>query len=231
MQRFKYWVVLLVGSILLVGSSKALNGDVRNESNGNGGFGYGSDDDGVSDWVFISERNSRAVQSPFFISSALISTTITFLGIIVCILRQNRYTYMIETVLVFSETALWCFFMVTLIFVSFYNAEMTSLQIQVAYPQLYFTSWGLTIVSIMNFASWLKQNVYGENLPTATQWVLLVAMGAFFSLSAIAFSNQHVEDVDPVTGVVNIYRVCETAAYSCAVSPVFDIFRIVSISC
>mmetsp|Transcript_31728 Transcript_31728/g.77043 ORF Transcript_31728/g.77043 Transcript_31728/m.77043 type:complete len:594 (+) Transcript_31728:379-2160(+) len=201
MERFKYWVILLVGSVLLIGSWNTIISDP-------------SEDDGT-DWVYYSERNTQLTQSPIFVSSSLISTVMSSCGVVVCILQKNKYTFAVETVLILSMTALWCFTNGTLIFVSFYNEEKTSLNFPMTFPQLYFISWGLTITSVMNFASWFKQQMRRDDQPLTMQWVLLVATGAFVALSGIAFSNQHVEDVDVVTGVVTATPVCRTATYSC----------------
>ena len=212
MERFKYWVILVVGSVLLIGSWNTFTADT-------------SDGDGT-DWVYYNERNTQLAQSPIFVSSSLISTVLSSCGVVVCILQKNKYTFAVETVLILSMTALWCFTTGTLIFVSFYNEEKTSLNFPMTFPQLYFISWGLAITSIMNFASWFKQQMRRDDQPLTTQWVLLVAMGAFVALSGIAFANQNVEDVDVVTGVVTATPVCRTATYSCRVSFfVFDYYH------
>jgi hypothetical protein len=208
MQRFKYWVLLLAGSGILIGSIRSFH-DIQSANND-------------QSWLFYRDDGRLfASKNPFLVTSSFISVVISALGVGVCVLRKNKYTYLSETVLVFLVAALWCFTMGTLIFVSFENEQQTSLNAATTLPQLYFVSWGLTITSIINFASWLQQHVYHEDSPTATQWTLLVAIGAFVALSGIAFANQKVEDVDPVTGVVSIYPVCETAAYSCKVSLFF----------
>ena len=183
-QRFKYWVMLLVASIIVCLSFLSYQHD-------------------------LSELGSNwSIQDRWIFMLSTTSTVLSFFGTIAAIFPEERPVCRTESILIWFVVILWSIGSITTIINPFGtsllitnddtqqnldNNNPTDDEYVVIQPTVYFFSLFSLIISIVMVGSWFKQYIVDEDSPSATYWILLGSRSFFALVSAFAFRNRVVE--------------------------------------
>jgi hypothetical protein len=201
MQRFRWWVVEWVASIIVLVSFLSYRYNK----------GKGSEWSTEDTWLF---------------TIPTISSLLSFLGIVFSVFQRDvDAVCRIESQLVWSVTALWTISAIVATVGPINGLPIDSYESFINdHPNLYFFCFWALLVSIILVASWFNQYIYGEEVENSisTQWILLGAISFLSMLRGISFRDARltdylIEDLGNGTtyNTTIVVPICETGVYTC----------------
>jgi hypothetical protein len=200
MQRFRWWVVEWVASVIVLASF-------------------------LSYRYYKPKGSQWTTEDTWIFTVPAVSAVLSFLGIVSSVCQRDiDAVCRIESQLVWSVTVLWTISAIVTT-VGPIHGVVVSFEVFIAsHPNLYFFSFLALVVSIILMASWFNQYIYGEEVEnsTSTQWILLGAISFLAMLRSIAFrdsflTDNFIEDLGNGTtyNTTTLVPICESDTFTC----------------
>jgi hypothetical protein len=186
MQRFKYWVILLVSSVMyFVSVLDAIS------------FWQERVDDGYQ--ISTAATTNREYYERWTVSTAIVTVVLSLGGTLCCLLPQRKLIQRIEVLLIFAVVALNGVIATYATIKPSYKLSLDNYFL-VVLPNVFLFGWLTVFGGILLLANWYWHDIQKEGGLATVRWILLGSSSFVVMISALAYRDASYDTVESYLG-------------------------------